>query len=89
MTAVPTCSVSELAGMEPALGGIVPEDDLSQRDLSEVADEDLTPAERHELQRRLGDFVTRLHERAGLKARAKKKPKRISRWEPKTISRRR
>ena len=88
MTAVSTCSVSAWAGIRPALGGIVPEDDLSQRDLSQIADEDLTPAERHELQRRLHDFVTRLRERAGSKVRAKQKPKRISRWDPKTISRR-
>jgi hypothetical protein len=32
-------------------------DDLSNRDLSQVPDEDLTPAERAELKRRLDSFV--------------------------------
>jgi hypothetical protein len=66
----------------------MPEDDLSQRDLSGVDDEDLTQDERRELHRRFDDFVTRLRERAGLKARAKEKPKRVSSWDPGATSQR-
>ncbi len=50
----------------------VPDDDLSQRDLSDVAENDLTTAERHELERRFNDFVTGLRARAGMKTAAKK-----------------
>ncbi len=64
------------------------EDDLSQRDLSQIDDTDLTPEERREMQRRFGDFVTRLRERAGIKAPEEQKPKRISRWDPAAIARR-
>lgn len=63
-------------------------DDLSERDLSEVADEDLTPEERAELQRRLDDFVDRLRDRHGRKRPAKPKPKRIMRWDPVALTRR-
>lgn len=64
------------------------ENDLSQRDLSQIDDADLTPEERREMQRRFDDFVTRLRERAGMKLPKKTKPKRISRWDPAAISRR-
>lgn len=63
-------------------------DDLSERDLSEVADEDLTPEERAELQRRLDDFVDRLRARHGRKRAKKAKPKRIMRWDPVALTRR-
>ena len=66
----------------------MPEDDLSQRDLSRIAEEDLTPEERFEPQRRYEDFVALLRQRAGMKAPAKKKPKRYPRWDPAAISRR-
>ncbi|RMD61796.1 MAG: hypothetical protein D6826_09015 [Alphaproteobacteria bacterium] len=64
-------------------------DDLSQRDLSQIADADLTPEERNELKRRFHDFVDRLrarHGRAGTRAR---KAKRVMRWNPATFARRR
>ena len=38
-------------------------DDLSNRDLSQVPDEDLTPAEREELKRRLDSFVEVMRKR--------------------------
>ncbi len=66
----------------------VPDDDLNQRDLTNVAESDLTTAERHELERRLNDFVTGLRERAGMKTAEKKKPKRYARWDPAALSRR-
>ena len=66
----------------------MPEDDLSQRDFSQIDDSDLGPEERREMLRRFGDFVTRLRERAGIKTPEKQKPKRISRWDPTEISRR-
>ncbi len=66
----------------------VPDDDLSQRDLSEVAENDLTTEERRELERRFNTFVTRLRERAGIETAEKKKPKRYARWDPAALSRR-
>ncbi len=64
------------------------DDKLSQRDLSTIADADLSAQERRELQRRFDDFVNRLRVRAGLKSPDETKPKRITRWDPATISRR-
>ena len=64
------------------------DNDLSQRDLSNIDDADLSPQERRELQRRFDDFVNRLRERTGLTAPDKKPPKRITRWDPAAISRR-
>jgi len=66
----------------------VPNEDLSQRDFSTIDDADLSPDERREMERRFDDFVKRLRERAGLKAPDKKKPKRITRWDPAAASRR-
>ncbi len=64
------------------------DNDLSQRDLSNIDDADLSPQERCELQRRFDDFVNRLRERTGPKAPDKKQPKRITRWDPAAVSRR-
>ena len=75
----------------PASSGIgppVPEDDLSQRNLSDVAESDLTTEERRELERRFNNFVTRLRERAGTMTAEKEKPKRYARWDPAALSRR-
>ncbi len=66
----------------------VPDDDLSQRDRTDIAESDLTTAERRELERRFNDFVTGLRERAGMKTAEKKKPKRYARWDPAALSRR-
>ncbi len=66
----------------------VPEDDLSQRNLSDVVESDLTTEERRELERRFNNFVTRLRERAGMKTAEKEKPKRYARWDPAALSRR-
>ena len=66
----------------------MPEDELSQRDLSAIDDADLSPKERRELQRRFDDFVNRLRVRAGLTAADTSKPKHITRWDPAAISRR-
>ncbi len=66
----------------------MPEDDIHQRDLSRITDEDLTAEDRREMHRRFDDFVTRLRERAELKAAAKKKPKPIVRWDPAAHTRR-
>ena len=66
----------------------VPEDDLSQRNLSDVAESDLTTEERRELERRFNNFVTRLRERAGTMTAEKEKPKRYARWDPAALSRR-
>ncbi len=84
----PARSARERADGQRAPGGTVPDDDLSQRDLTDVAENDLTREERHELERRFNDFVTRLRERAGVKSAAKKKPKRYASWDPAALSRR-
>jgi len=80
-------SARERADEQRAPGGTVPNDDLSQRDLTDVAENDLTTDERHELERRFNEFVTRLRERAGVKT-AETKPKRYASWDPAALSRR-
>ncbi len=81
-------SARERADEQRAPGGTVPKDDLDQTDLSDVVDGDLTTEQRHELERRFNDFVTRLRERAGVKTAEKKKPKRYASWDPAALSRR-
>ncbi len=88
MAIEPARSARERADGQRATGGIVPDDNLSQRDLSDVAENDLTTEERHELERRFNDFVTRLRERAGVKTAEKKRPKRYASWNPAALSRR-
>ena len=62
-------------------------DDLSERDLSDVADEDLTPEERQELQRRMDEFVDRMqiqrHKKPSQEAKAKPEPEPESKTGPK------
>jgi hypothetical protein len=84
----PARSARERVDGQRAPGGTVPEDDLDQRNLTDVAENDLTTEERHELERRFNDFVTRLRERAGVKTAEKKKPKRYASWDPAALSRR-
>ncbi len=84
----PTRSARERVDGQRAPGGTVPDDDLSQRDLTNVAENDLTTEERHELERRFNDFVTGLRKRAGVKTVEKKKPKRYASWDPAALSRR-
>jgi len=57
-------------------------DDLSNRDLSQVPDEDLTPAEREELKRRLDSFVDAVHKRVIDGKRAAPKSKTITNPDP-------
>ena len=63
-------------------------EDLSERDLSGKSDEDLTPEERQELQRRLDEFVDRMELRRPGKDAEPDKPKRITTWDPAAIARR-
>ncbi len=84
----PARSARERVDGQRAPGGTVPDDDLSQRDLTDVAENNLTTEERHELERRFNDFVARLRERAGVKTAEKKKPKRYASWDPAALSRR-
>ena len=63
-------------------------DDLSERDLSDKRDEDLTPEERQELQRRMDEFVDRMDLHRPGKDAAKEKPKRITVWDPAAIAQR-
>ncbi len=88
MVVDPARSARERADGQRAPGDTVPDDDLSQRNLSDVAENDLTTEERHELERRFNDFVTRLRERAGVKTAEKNKPKRYAKWDPAALSRR-
>ena len=81
-------SARERADEQRAPGGTVPKDEFDQRDLSDVAENDLTVEERRELERRFNNFVTRLRECAGLNTTEKKKPKRYARWDPAALSRR-
>ncbi len=88
MAIEPTRSARERVDGQRAHGATVQEDELSQRDLTDIAESELTTEERHELERRLNDFVTGLRERAGMKTAAKKKPKRYASWDPAALSRR-
>ena len=77
-------------------------DDIRDRDLSSIPDEDLTPEERAELQRRMDEFVDRMELRRPDKpgkaaqpdtnAEAEPEPepeaKRYMNWDPATIARR-
>lgn len=63
------------------------DDDLSQRDLSQIKDEDLTPEERREIRRRMGEFVVSLGQPARPTAKTEAKAKPISRWTPRSIDR--
>ncbi len=63
-------------------------DDLSERDLSSVADEDLTPEERQELTRRMDEFLERMQLRRPDKEAVEAKPKQIMSWDPVAIARR-
>ena len=63
-------------------------DDLSERDFSSKSDEDLTPEERQELQRRMDEFVERMELRRPAKDAERDKPKRITTWDPAAIARR-
>lgn len=72
-------------------------EDLSQRDLSQVAEEDLTPEEQNELKRRFDGFLALLREKMGSKRRprAKSKPKieprldnkNVQSWDPPVVPR--
>ncbi len=59
-------------------------DDLSNRDLSQVPDEELTPAEREELKRRLDSFVDVIRKRVIDGRRPAPKPKGVTKWDPTT-----
>jgi len=56
-------------------------DDLSNRDLSQVPDEELTPAERQELKRRLDAFVEMMRDKIFARDPAPK-PKTVTKWDP-------
>lgn len=57
-------------------------DSLTDRDLSGVPDEYLTPAERQELKRRLKDFVMAVRKRHAGPAAAAAPQKRVTKWDP-------
>jgi anti-sigma factor RsiW len=57
-------------------------DDLSNRDLSQVADEELTAEERAELRRRLDEFVEAMREQVLDDSIPSAKPKRVTAWRP-------
>ena len=56
-------------------------DDLSNRDLSQVPDEALTPAERRELKRRLGAFAAVMRDKVFTYNLAPG-PKTVTKWDP-------
>jgi len=60
-------------------------DDLSNRDLSQVPDEELSLAERQELRRRLDAFVAAMRNRVFEGQTVEPRPKSISRWNPMRI----
>lgn len=62
-------------------------DDLSNRDLSQVSDEELSLSERQELRRRLDAFVAAMQNRVFEGSTVEARPKAIFRWDPKRIDR--
>jgi len=72
-------------------------DDLSERDLSGVADQDLSAEERQEIQRRFDSFLGRMQirrhtrrEKSGeseAESAPKPKRKRVADWRPRALSR--
>ena len=62
-------------------------DDLSNRDLSQVPDEELSLSERQELRRRLDAFVAAMQNRVFEGPAVEAKPKAISEWNPPRIDR--
>ena len=62
-------------------------DDLSNRDLSQVPDEELSPSERQELRRRLDAFVAAMQNRVFEGPTVEARPKSISAWNPVQIDR--
>ena len=73
------------------------DENLSQRDLSQIAEEDLTPEEQTELKQRFDGFLALLREKMGSKRRprAKLKPsiepgpdtKNVQSWDPPMVPR--
>ncbi len=66
-------------------------DDLPERDLSDIPDEELSAEERREIRRRLDTFLGRMQMRRIDKPKGdtpKPKPKRLAAWKPKIVSRR-
>ncbi len=57
-------------------------DDLSNRDLSQVPDEELSLSERQELRRRLDAFVAAMQNRVFEGSTVEARPKAISKWDP-------
>ena len=57
-------------------------DDLSNRDLSQVPDEELTQAERNELRRRLDAFVKVMRNRVFEGRKVAPRPKSVAKWDP-------
>jgi hypothetical protein len=57
-------------------------DDLNNRDLSQVPDEELSLAERQELRRRLDAFVAAMRNRVFAGRTLAARPKSIAKWDP-------
>ena len=57
-------------------------DDIRQRDLSDIPEGELTPAERHEIRRRFEEFVQALGHAARSGSAAKSKKKKVLKWDP-------
>jgi len=66
-------------------------DDLRERDLTDIPDEELTAEERQEIRRRLDTFVGRMQMQRTGKPKGetpKPKAKRLAAWKPKVVARR-
>ena len=60
-------------------------DDLHNRDLSEIPEEDLSPAERRELKRRFQEFINAVG--GNFKTERTTPKKRVTKWNPETHGR--
>jgi hypothetical protein len=64
-------------------------DDIKQRDLGQIPEDELTDEERAELKRRFDEFVGRLRQNGGLEAIDSQKASQVQRWDPRRHSRKR
>ena len=64
-------------------------DDIKQRDLGQIPEDELTDEERAELKRRFNEFVGRLRQNGGLEAIGSQKASQVQRWDPRRHARKR
>ncbi len=81
----PRATVSDRGGLEK--DSIM--DDIRQRDLGQIPEDELTEEERAELKRRFSEFVGRLRQNGNLEAISPAEAKQVQQWDPRRHARKR